>query len=122
MSALGTTAGQISTIPDCPDLPSTNNLHHGFGCLYVLEGATLGGRQITSLMRDSPVPENARHFFNSYGAETGLRWREFIVALENRARAAKEKDRMEMIEAAQQTFACLQRWVVRSCVAHEHPD
>ena len=117
--ALELTISHVDVLPDCSGLPPTDTLAGGFGCLYVLEGATLGGRQITALLRESPVPTTARHFFNSYGAETGTRWREFLTALESHA-AAHGTDRAEIVHAAQETFACLRGWFVRECGAHEH--
>ena len=110
-----------SAVPDCDRLPPTASLANGFGCLYVLEGATLGGRQITALMNDCPVPATARRFFASYGAETGTRWREFIAALENYASSADAAARVAVVQGAQETFGCLQGWFVRECPVHEHP-
>ena len=105
--------------PDCMDLPRTDSLNRGFGCLYVLEGTTLGGRQITAMLQGSAVPAGARRFFASYGAETGTRWREFIRALEDHARTTDDAGRAEIVWGAQETFACLQGWFVRDCPAHE---
>ena len=54
------------------------------GCLYVLEGATLGG----VVIRRHPEqklrlgPDNGAAFFHAYGPDTGRRWREFCGALE----------------------------------------
>ena len=121
LAALGLTASEIGALPDCADLPGTDSLEQGFGCLYVLEGATLGGRQITAMMRDSAVPPGARRFHASYGAETGARWREFIAALENHARTADAAGRAEIVRGARETFTCLQGWFVRECPAHEPP-
>jgi len=46
------------------------------GCLYVLEGATLGSRVILGLLgraRERPA-EGATRFFAGYGPQTGERW------------------------------------------------
>jgi len=46
------------------------------GCLYVLEGSTLGGRVIQGLLRraqEQPAA-GASRFFEGYGAATGERW------------------------------------------------
>ena len=113
LATLGLSPAAIAALPDCTTLPPTATLDHGCGCLYVLEGATLGGRQITSLLRGSAIPEAARRFFNSYGADTGARWREFLGALDRRGRAAGAAGRAEIVLAARETFACLQAWIVR---------
>ena len=120
LQALGLNMQEIETLPDCARLPTTNDSAQGFGCLYVLEGATLGGRQITALLQSSPIPTNARHFFRSYGTETGTRWREFIVSLQREAEAVGATGRAEIVTAAQQTFTCLQDWIVAGCAHHEH--
>lgn len=110
LRALGLSAA-VESLPRCVDLPCTDDLSHGFGCLYVLEGATLGGRQITALLRDSPVPPDARAFFGSYGAETGTRWKEFVAALETHAATASEKGRAAVVKGGVETFDRLQRWI-----------
>ena len=48
------------------------------GCLYVLEGATLGGQFISRhLARLGIGPTNGGLFFNGYGARTGEMWKSF---------------------------------------------
>ena len=84
LHVLGLSLEEIQALPSCAKLPTISNHAQGFGCLYVLEGATLGGRQITALLQSSPVSTSARRFFNSYGSETGARWREFLVCLQRR--------------------------------------
>src|SRR5205809_1001335 len=46
MKALGITDQEINEITLCNDLPQLNNLPQVLGCLYVIEGATLGGQLI----------------------------------------------------------------------------
>lgn len=111
LRALGLSQAEVAGVPNCAELPLADDPARGFGCLYVLEGATLGGRQITGMLRESPVPPGARHFFGSYGAETGARWREFLAALEGYAGTADDRQRADLVAAAAQTFACLGRWV-----------
>ena len=111
LQALGLSSAEVGGLPDCGKLPAAGNLARGFGCLYVLEGATLGGRQITGMLQEGPVPPGARHFFGSYGAETGARWREFLSALEGHAATADDRQQAETVAAAADTFTCLQRWV-----------
>jgi heme oxygenase len=48
------------------------------GCLYVLEGATLGGQFISRHLAKLGIgPANGGRFFNSYGAKTGEMWKSF---------------------------------------------
>lgn len=114
LTAAGLAAREVAAIPDSPLLPPTDTLARGFGCLYVLEGATLGGRQITALMKDSPVSVEARCFFGSYGAATGERWREFIAALEAFASSKPQPEYTAVVDSATQTFALMHRWLADS--------
>lgn len=118
LAALGLEAPALQTLPDCAALPALDGLARGLGCLYVLEGATLGGRQITALMQGSPAPPEARRFFASYGAETGLRWREFLAGLRSFEERSTAPERADLLAAALDTFHGLQRWLEE---AANHP-
>ena len=107
LEALGMSQADVAALPDCLTLPRLDGPACAPGCLYVLEGSTLGGRHITSLMRNSAVPAGARRFFAGYGPETGARWKEFIAWLEAEAEAGGAV----IIAAAQETFADMERWL-----------
>lgn len=109
LSALGLDAAQIKSLPMCTDLPQVSSLAEGFGCAYVLEGSTLGGRQISSLLEQSQTPQNARAFFRSYGSDVGLKWKEFLAALENFSRNHLSQE--PTVQAANNTFTSLQKWM-----------
>jgi heme oxygenase (biliverdin-IX-beta and delta-forming) len=48
------------------------------GCLYVVEGATLGGQVISRLLATIGIgAENGGLFFNGYGVRTGEMWKSF---------------------------------------------
>jgi heme oxygenase (biliverdin-IX-beta and delta-forming) len=54
------------------------NLDFAVGCLYVLEGATLGGQIISRHLATLGIgPENGARFFNGYGPRTGEMWKSF---------------------------------------------
>ena len=109
LSALGGDPGDIVSLPLCDDAPFPESVAAGFGCAYVLEGATLGGRQITSWLEQSAIPKHARRFFASYGENVGHQWKGFCEALEYFGRSRKEHD--EIIESASHTFSSLGRWL-----------
>ena len=44
--ALGLSASQIASLPRSTSMPPIHNLESALGCLYVLEGSTLGGQVI----------------------------------------------------------------------------
>jgi heme oxygenase len=47
LRALGLPLYEIGRLPRCAALPDVSNLQRALGCLYVLEGSTLGGRTRT---------------------------------------------------------------------------
>jgi heme oxygenase len=54
------------------------NLDFALGCLYVLEGATLGGQIISRHLATLGIgPANGGLFFQGYGARTGEMWKSF---------------------------------------------
>lgn len=121
LSMLGLPGPQIEQLPDCPELPRVDAPARVIGCLYVLEGATLGGRHISAMMARSSVTAEARRFFGGYGERTGERWREFIAVLERYAAGSGNAENGEIIGGAQETFACLHRWCVRQCSTDDLP-
>lgn len=55
------------------------NAENALGVLYVMEGATLGGKIITNHLNNFDWINVERHcnFFNSYGSQRGKMWSEF---------------------------------------------
>ncbi|MFC4454156.1 biliverdin-producing heme oxygenase [Deinococcus sonorensis] len=84
-----------------PELPS---VAHALGCLYVLEGSTLGGQLIgRHLSRQLQLTaEHGAAFFNSYGVRVGPMWKAFGQVLEQHA--AEHGGQAEMLTGALQTF------------------
>jgi len=103
--ALGDTAGTIARLPRCAALPALTTEAEALGCLYVVEGSTLGGQVITRRL----LAENGVAFFNGYGAETGPRWKAFGAWLEERASQLDQDD--AIIEGANETFRTLGEWL-----------
>lgn len=83
LAALGLSDDRLRSIPRAPALPATESREAALGCLYVVEGATLGGQVIARRMRQefgAPI-ESAVAFFSSYGADVGQRWLTFCSLL-----------------------------------------
>lgn len=100
------------SLPVCTDLPRLHTVADGFGCLYVLEGATLGG-QIISRHVSRTLGLDHLHgaaFFQGYGEHTGAMWKAFRLALSNFASTPARQD--AVIASALATFHTLQRWAV----------
>ncbi|UQA62556.1 biliverdin-producing heme oxygenase [Polyangium aurulentum] len=98
-----------SELPLCQDLPDLRDLPRAFGCLYVMEGATLGGQFITRHIRRvlGIEAQNGGRFFQSYGDAVGARWKGFRAALGAYASPANED---EVVRGAAETFEKLHRW------------
>jgi heme oxygenase len=86
-----------------PDLsgafPTLPNFSAAVGCIYVLEGSTLGGLILAGRIRDRLGWDS--RFYGIYGARTGEMWRSFKAALEA---ARAEVDAASLATAAQSVF------------------
>lgn len=108
---LATFAQPLSDIR-CNDLPDMSSMSAALGCLYVLEGSTLGGQMIAKFLRRSLGLDaaNGAAFFNGYGADTYGNWertRQFIEA-QSQDETFVHSD---ALVAAQATFSSLERWL-----------
>jgi len=79
------------------------NLHFALGCLYVLEGATLGGQFISRHLATLGIgPANGGLFFHGYGAKTGEMWKSFQT---NATRFCVTEEQIdEAVSGAKSTF------------------
>lgn len=111
LAHVGLLGTDIQNLPRCRELPPMKTPASALGCLYVLEGSTLGGRIIAKQVRAlGPRAYEACVFFLSNGDDVGARWKQFGVMAETFA--ASHPDRTdEICHAARQTFACLERWL-----------
>lgn len=109
--ALGLTADQIKRLPRCQALPQLDTVPVALGCLYVLEGATLGGQLIARHLATTlgVTAATGSAFFTGYGPEVGEMWRVFQTHL--RAAAATESSAQDMLRAAAATFAAFEQWL-----------
>ncbi len=103
LAILGTPHGE-----DCPFVPQPANWSEALGVLYVLEGASLGGRVISRLLERTLAlsAESGAAFFSGYGAATGAMWTSFCDAL---ARYSPGPD-PRIVGSAVTTFRALRHW------------
>ncbi len=109
--AIGVEAQSIESLSLCPGLPARADPAAAFGCAYVLEGATLGGRTLLPLV-ESRLELSALHgaaFLASYGEEVLPMWRTFGAALEAWCTAPERQ--VSAAHAAVATFDALDRWL-----------
>jgi heme oxygenase (biliverdin-IX-beta and delta-forming) len=88
-----------------PAAPCPRGTAEGLGCLYVLEGATLGGAVVGRAIAER-LGLTARHgarFFHGYGERRGAFWRRFLTALDINVEDAGARARAA--RAARATFA-----------------
>lgn len=111
LGALGMLPSAITLLPRCRELPAMAEIAQALGCLYVIEGATLGGqiisRQISVELQ--LTPNQGAAFFTSYGTETGSMWRRFGTQLSAYA-TTPERETM-IVDAALETFSTLRGWL-----------
>lgn len=83
---------------------SPSNLAQGIGCLYVLEGSTLGGAVIKRKLESIPeiADTKALQFYGAYGENLGIMWKKFIACLDQLDAQPEIHD--EVVESARQTF------------------
>jgi heme oxygenase len=94
----------------CDALPVVDTFLRGVGCLYVLEGSTLGSRFIARQLEESLQLQEASgaSFFNAYGESVGRRWMEFRSFVAVRV---KPENTDEVVISARQTFQCFYEWL-----------
>lgn len=110
LKALG--GSDVGGLPRCGDLPEVALPSQYVGALYVLEGASLGGRVISRQVRErlGIEADAGGSFFHGAGERTGARWREFGRAAET---AVAGDDILIAVAAARGTFAALDAWLAR---------
>lgn len=121
LAALGTSAHDIAALPDCPDLPPLHSIAQALGCLYVLEGSTLGGQVVAREIGNLGLAAEARAFFLSHGWNVGLMWKRFGAATEAYAEANPEQAEA-ICESARRTFRALETWIAGSACTRGRLD
>jgi heme oxygenase len=112
LSALGLSPAEIAAIPNCSRLPQIPRVANLFGCLYVLEGSTLGGQIIRREVhrRLGFTADNGCAFFAGYHDKTAEAWREFGEAL-TRYSVGHPQEQEQIVGTAAETFQRFEEWV-----------
>ena len=111
LAALGITAQGLAQTPLCHALPDLRTTARLFGCLYVIEGATLGGQTVTRHLQAclGLTPQSGGAFFSGYAQHTGSRWKAFCAHLSAFAHTSGAED--EIVASANDTFSTLDHWL-----------
>ena len=110
LTHLGVAASEREQIPLCDSLPAIETAAEALGCLYVLEGSTLGGTIITGHLKKALYLDEHWNcsFFNSYGDDVGRMWSAFVGVLRRHCQNYGDTD--VMVRTACHTFASLDQW------------
>jgi heme oxygenase len=108
LKALGQQAGE--QLPGCIDLPALSSAADFFGCLDVLEGASLGGVSVSRHVQIEPgvTAHLGAPVINGYGERTGAMWQQFRTALTEISLTPDEHG--EAVAAVRQTFQNPNLW------------
>jgi heme oxygenase (biliverdin-IX-beta and delta-forming) len=108
--ALGASPAEVISLPHCQERPLLSSTERRAGCLYVLEGASLGGQVIArAIARNLGLgSDHGASFFVGDGDGTAARWKRVLAWLEE---VGSGDDRENIVEAARQTFSTLGRWL-----------
>ena len=101
LDALGHPQSQSSDDKPSLDMPSVGA---GLGCLYVIEGSTLGGRVIYGHLTKTLGIDmsNGGRFFYGYGPSTMPMWSQFLASLNEVEPGSNVRN--DAVAAAQRTF------------------
>ncbi|WP_038168193.1 biliverdin-producing heme oxygenase [Verrucomicrobium sp. BvORR106] len=110
---LGAEPAGLDSLPRCRDLPPLSSASHAVGCLYVLEGSTLGGQLITKRFSSTlgTTPDQGGRFFSGYGEETVPHWRAFGAWVRS---VESQLNEAEATTAAKAAFVSFDQWLNRS--------
>jgi heme oxygenase len=83
LRALGVSEAELVALPRCSAVPRIDGARRALGCMYVLEGAMLGGRIIArNLQRHLSIDmAHGGAFFHGYGGDTAAMWQCFVSGL-----------------------------------------
>jgi heme oxygenase len=98
-------------IPRCTEMPALTSVGYVAGAVYVVEGASLGGRVIarTLMQRFGIGRANGGAFLTADGAQTAVRWKRVLTWLAERSGTPDVHN--QIVGGACLTFAALIRWL-----------
>ena len=108
--ALGQSPADIAALPLCNDRAELSCVEDLAGCLYVLEGACLGGQVLSPLLhrRLGLTKGSGAAFFAGDEESTLPRWTLFVAWIDGLPRTGASTTKI--ISAATGTFEALARW------------
>lgn len=86
-------------------VPSINSLAEAMGAAYVVEGSALGGTVLSKMVARTLGESTPRRYLSLRGDQTGVRWRHFVMTLEQWGAHAPPHAHLVACESARATFA-----------------
>jgi len=110
--ALGRSSEELAALPRCSDRPELSCFEDLAGCLYVLEGACLGGQVLMPLLhrRLGLAKDSGAAFFAGDEEQTLPRWTVIVAWLDGLRDTGASS--AKIISAAKATFDAFARWAV----------
>jgi len=110
--ALGRSPADLAALPLCSERPELSCVEDLAGCLYVIEGACLGGRVLSPLLhrRLGLAKANGAAFFAGDEERTLPRWTVVVAWLDGLPRMGAST--AKIVSAATATFDAFARWAV----------
>ncbi len=115
LAALGCGQEALCGLPRCPDVPPIRTTAEGLGALYVVEGSTLGGRQLRGRLLEAGLAPEVCLFLGSGGRDVGRLWRE-CRAVTTAWVEQHPADADHVIASARTTFDAVVDWHARAAV------
>jgi heme oxygenase len=121
LRSIGLSRREVAGLPRCCALPRLSSSAELAGCLYVIEGACLGGRFIAPVLRErlGVATSSGASFFTGDAEGTPARWSLFLAWLEGLVRGGAVTD--EIVTSARATFLACAEWVERSRISNCQP-
>lgn len=117
LAALGVSRCDLADLPWCDELPRLSRREHLAGCLYVLEGACLGGQVVARALRVRLAIEkgSGAAFFVGDADGTAARWRQVVGWLDGLVDVGARSE--QIVASACATFLALARWLEQQGVS-----
>ena len=111
LRSIGLSRRELAALPRCAEPPRLSSRAQLAGCLYVVEGACLGGQYIAPVLRERLGLDESRgaSFFVGDADGTRARWSLFLGWLEELVQGGAKTG--EIVASARATFRALARWV-----------
>jgi heme oxygenase (biliverdin-IX-beta and delta-forming) len=114
LEALGVSLAEQEALPLCPLPDMSQGLEQVLGCMYVMEGSTLGGQHMVRHLKAhfgwDEADDSKTHFFNSYGKQVGPRWKAFCEVLQTFCAQQTPEEQQVTIASAVGMFELLEQW------------